>query len=162
MKLVVFSDVHGDQGVVERILEWNPDAEYFLSLGDTELKEEFLMHNDIVMVKGNYRSDPGFVYERELEVDGVKIFMTHGHKYKVQKSLDPLAKLAYRNDYNLVLFGHTHILEVEKIGKVQFLNPGSCARPRNTLPPTYAILDITEGELTWTIKDSISNSTIEV
>lgn len=162
MKIVVFSDVHGDQRVVDRILGWNPDSEYFLSLGDTELPESYMMSNDIVMVKGNYRGDPGFVFEREVEIEGVKIFMTHGHKYHVGRSLEPLAKLAYKNDYDLVLFGHTHILEVTKVGKVQFLNPGSCARPRNTLPPTYVILDITEGELTWTIKDSINNSTIEV
>lgn len=162
MKLVVFSDVHGEMTVVDRILGWNTDAEYFLSLGDSELPEEYMMHHDIVMVKGNYRKDAGFVFERELEVEGLKLFMTHGHKYNVQRSLDPLAKLAYRNDYDLVLFGHTHILEITKVGKVQFLNPGSCARPRNTLPPTYAILDITEGELTWTIKDAINNRTIEV
>jgi len=162
MKLVVFSDVHGDQQVVERMLQWNEDADYFLSLGDTELNQEYLLHNDIVMIKGNYRGDPGFVYERELTVEGVKIFMTHGHKYSVQRSLNKLAKLAYAEGYDLVLFGHTHILEIEKVGKVQFLNPGSCARPRNMLPPTYAFLHITEGELTWTIKDSIDNSTIEV
>lgn len=162
MKLVVFSDVHGDESVVNRILDWNQDSDYFISLGDTELPQDFLLHNDIVMIKGNYRGDAGFVFERVLEVENLKIFMTHGHKFNVHKSLDKLAKLAITEGYDLVLFGHTHILETIKISKVQFLNPGSCASPRNNLPPTYMILDITEGELTWTIQDAINNSTIEV
>lgn len=162
MKLVVFSDVHGDAAVVDRMIEWNKDAEYFLSLGDTELDQDFLLHRDIVMIKGNYRNDPGFVFERVLEVQGKKIFMTHGHKFAVHRSLDKLAKLAITEGYDIVLFGHTHIVETEKVGSVMILNPGSCARPRNTLPPTYMILDITEGALTWTIKDAINNSTIEV
>lgn len=162
MKLVVFSDVHGDESVVNRILDWNKGADYFLSLGDTELEQNYLMHNDIVMIKGNYRHDPGFVFERVLEIEGYNIFMTHGHKYNVGRSLDKLVKKALAERYDLVLFGHTHILETRKVGSVQFLNPGSCARPRNTLPPTYMILELTDKELTWEIKDSINNSTIEV
>lgn len=162
MKLVIFSDAHGNKAVVDRILEWNQDSDYFLSLGDIELPQDYLMHKDIVMIKGNSRVDPGFVFERELEVESIKVFMTHGHKYHVHKSLHPLAKLAIRNHYDIVLFGHTHIVEVTKIGQVQFLNPGSCARPRNTLPPTYAILNVTDKEYTIEVKDAINNRTIEV
>ncbi|AIO19343.1 hypothetical protein KQ51_01467 [Candidatus Izimaplasma bacterium HR1] len=162
MKVVVFSDAHGDKLAVDRIIDWNSDTDYFLSMGDTELPLDYLVSHDVVMIKGNSRHDAGFMNERMLEIDGVKLFMTHGHKYNVHRSLDKLAKLAYEKNYDVVLFGHTHILEIEKVGKVQFLNPGSCAKPRNALPPTYMILDITEGELTWTIKDSIDNSTIEV
>lgn len=162
MKVIVFSDVHGEQNIIDRIIEWNPDSDYILSLGDTELTEEYLMNHDIVMIKGNYRHDPGFVYERTLEIEGKMIFMTHGHKHSVHRGTKKLAKLAIENDYDIVLYGHTHIVRIEKVGKVHILNPGSCARPRNMLPPTYMILDITKGGLTITIKDSISNRTIEV
>lgn len=162
MKVVVFSDPHGDKKVVERILNWNKDSKHFLSLGDTELPQDYLMDNNVTLVMGNHIGDAGFVYERVVEIEGLRIFMTHGHKYNVHRTLDLLVDTARSNKYDLVLFGHTHILEIEHVGKVQFLNPGSCARPRNTLPPTYAVLDITDKKLTITIKDAIDNRTIEV
>lgn len=162
MKLVVFSDVHGEEAIISHILDNNKDADYVLSLGDTEVDLDFLMHNDIVMIKGNSRHDPGFVYERELDVEGVKLFMIHGHKHGVNSGLDKLAKLAISEKYDVVLYGHTHILDQQKIGGIQFLNPGSCARPRNTLPPTYMILNIDNQEIKWTFKDAVTHSTIEV
>ena len=162
MKLVVFSDVHGDEGIIQYILDENKDADYVISLGDSEVEQDFLLHNDIVMIKGNSRHDPGFVYERELVIDEVRIFMIHGHKYGVSHGLEKLAKLAISEGYDIVLYGHTHMVDQRKIGGIQFLNPGSCARPRNTLPPTYMILEIENKEFRWIFKDSVSNSTIEV
>lgn len=162
MKLIVFSDVHGDQSIVDRIIEFNPGSDYLISLGDTELTQEYLVSNDIVMIKGNSRHDPGFVYERILEIDGYKLFLIHGHKYHVGRDLRPLAKLAIDEGYHLVLYGHTHLVDQEKVGGIQFLNPGSCAKPRNSLPPTYLIIDIDSEEIKWTFKDAINNRTIEV
>lgn len=162
MKLVVFSDVHGEKTIINRILELNKNADYILSLGDAEVDLDFLIHNDIVMIKGNSRHDPGFVFERELVVEGIKIFMVHGHKYGVNHGLDRLAKLAIEEHYDLVLYGHTHMVDHRKVGGIQFLNPGSCAQSRNTLPPTYMILEINNKEIKWTFKDSLSNSTLEV
>lgn len=162
MKVVVFSDVHGDQAVVDRIVNWNQDADYYLSLGDTELDSDFLLHRDIVMIKGNYRGDAGFVFERELQIEDVKVFMTHGHKFNVHHGLKKLFKHANKEGYNLVLYGHTHYIDQSKVGHIQFLNPGSCSRPRNTLPPTYMVVDIKGKDITWKILDSISNRQIEV
>ena len=42
MKVVVFSDAHGNQRIVERILDVNREADYFISLGladDDEQKD---------------------------------------------------------------------------------------------------------------------------
>ena len=75
MKLVVFSDVHGEEGIINHILDANKDADYVISLGDSEVEQEFLVRNDIVMIKGNSRHDPGFVYEHDLVIDGIKILM---------------------------------------------------------------------------------------
>lgn len=162
MKLVVFSDAHGNKDMVEKILIFNPDADYFISLGDSELQQEFLQENDVVMIKGNSSRDAGFVYERELTVSGVKIFLTHGHKFAVQRGLAKLGKLAINKEYNLVLFGHTHQAIKTTISNIWFVNPGSCSRPRNTLPPSYLVINIIEGELTFTFKESYTNQEIEV
>ncbi|MCK5388336.1 MAG: hypothetical protein KAJ22_03545 [Candidatus Izimaplasma sp.] len=54
MKVVVFSDAHGCKIIIERIISFNPDANYFISLGDSELPLDFLMDLDIIAIKGNY------------------------------------------------------------------------------------------------------------
>ncbi len=162
MKLVVFSDAHGAQDIVQFILDVNTDADYFISLGDHELSQDYLLSNDIIPIKGNAARDAGFVFERELEVEGMKLLLTHGHKFAIHRGLNKIGKYAIQKGYDVVLFGHTHIVEVKKIGKLLFLNPGSCASPRNTLPPTYMILDIDKEEITYTIKESFTNRTIEV
>ena len=162
MKIVVFSDAHGNQAAIEHILLSNEDADYFISLGDAEVPEKFLVDHDIVMIKGNSSRDPGFAYERDFEVEGKKIFLTHGHKYKVGKGIEKLVKNIVHGGYDLVLYGHTHVAAMDRIMKIDFINPGSCASPRNNLPPTYLIIDIQEGAMTYTLKDAVDNNTIEV
>ena len=162
MKLVIFSDAHGYKEIVQRILDFNSDADYFISLGDSELQLDYLVENDIIPIKGNYPRDAGLVYEKDLVIEGKKIFLTHGHKYNVHKGLKKLVKNCISKDCNIALYGHTHIASNVKIGPVIFANPGSCARSRNELPPTYLILIIKEDEVTFTFKESLTNTTIEV
>lgn len=162
MKLVVFSDAHGRQMVVDRILDFNPDADYFISLGDSELPQEYFMDHDIVYVKGNYPRDPGFVYETELEVAGKRIYITHGHKFKVHRTLDKLIKFGISNNYDIVLFGHSHILHLQKLVTTWFINPGSCSSSRNQFPPSYCIIEIDANGVVTTFKEAMTNSTIEV
>lgn len=161
MKIVVFSDVHGEKEIVNKIVDFNPNADYILSLGDTELDESFLRSHDIVFVRGNYPRDPGFLYDTDITLEGKKIFLTHGHKYKVGRSLTKLIKHAIGKDFDIVLYGHTHIAALDINHGITFINPGSCAKPRNTLPPTYLIIDINEGVTTFTFKESLTNKTIE-
>jgi putative phosphoesterase len=162
MKLVIFSDAHGYKEIVQRILDFNSDTDYFISLGDSELQLDFLVDNDIIPIKGNYPRDAGLVYEKDLVIEGKKIFLTHGHKYGVHRGLKKLAKYCISKNCDISLYGHTHIASLVNIGTVTFVNPGSCARSRNELPPTYLIIIIEEDKVTYTFKESLTNTTIEV
>lgn len=162
MKTIVFSDAHGNKDLVERILDYNVDADYIISLGDSGLDTEFLVSHDIVHVKGNISRDAGIVYDTDMQIEGLNLFLTHGHKFKVHKTLDKLIKHGVVNNYDVVMFGHTHEACLERHGTVLAINPGSCASPRNTLPPTYAILDIKGKNIQVTFKDVLTNSTIEL
>ncbi len=162
MKLVAFSDAHGNREIVERIISFNPDADYFISLGDSELPLDYLLDLDIIPIKGNYPRDAGFVYERDFEVGGKKIFLTHGHKYGVHRDLRKLLKKAFQTDYDMVLFGHTHIAYQQKVGTVLLINPGSVTRARNQMKPSYVIINIVDNEIQWTFKESETNRTIEL
>lgn len=161
MKLVVFSDAHGNKELIKRVLEFNPDADYVISLGDSELPHNFLQDLDIIAIKGNYPRDGGFVFESVLEVEGKKIFLTHGHKYGVTKDMKKLLDKGMRDEYDLVLYGHTHIPKFDNVAGVYYMNPGSLYSPRTTLPPSYLILYVTKDEVTFKFKESETNLLIE-
>ncbi len=161
MKVIVFSDAHGSRVLVERIISFNPDADYFISLGDSELSLDFLLDLDIIPIKGNYPRDAGLAYDKILKIEGRKIYLTHGHKYGVQKSLMKLLKYVLGQDFDLVLYGHTHIARVDNINGMLIMNPGSIKSPRSKTAPSYLILNITKDEITYTFKEAETNITIE-
>ncbi len=43
-----------------------------------------------------------------LNVDGVKLFVTHGHRYGVKSGLGALIAQAAKEDADAAIFGHTH------------------------------------------------------
>jgi putative phosphoesterase len=161
MKLVVFSDAHGNRNLVDRILDFNPDADYILSLGDSGLDPDYLRRHDIVHVKGNIPRDAGTVYDAELTVGNRRVLLTHGHKYKVHRTLDRLIKHAVSNQFDIVLYGHTHIAHVERFGSLLVVNPGSCASPRDARPPSYAVLTLEDDRTNVVFKDVLTNRIIE-
>ncbi len=162
MKVVVFSDAHGNKEVIKRILEFNPDADYVISLGDSELKHSFLLDLDIVAIKGNYPRDGGFVYESILEVEDKRLFLTHGHKYGVTKNMRKLLAKGMETEVDLVLYGHTHIAKFDNVAGVFYMNPGSIYSPRSDTPASYLILNIEKGkETTYSYRESFTNLVIE-
>jgi len=161
MKVVVFSDAHGSRILVERILSFNPDANYFISLGDSELPLDFLMDLDIIAIKGNYPRDAGFAYESKLEIEGKKLYLTHGHKYGVHKSLMKLLKYVLSQDFDIVLYGHTHIARADKVNNMLIMNPGSIKSPRSKTVPSYLIINITRDSIDYVFKEAETNITIE-
>lgn len=163
MKLVLFSDVHGNDFMLERIMLFNPDADHFLSMGDSELTMDYLLDLDIIGVKGNYPRDPGVDYDHILMVNNKKILMTHGHKYGVQRGLNKLIKKAIEEEIDIVLFGHTHVAEVIKYNNIILLNPGSVYRSRGRNYPSYCIMNITDdGIVTFEFRESETNMVIEL
>ena len=162
MKVVVFSDAHGNKEVIKRVLEFNPDAGYVISLGDSELPHSFLLDLDIVAIKGNYPRDGGFVFESILEVEDRRLFLTHGHKYGVSKDMRKLLAKGMQTEVDLVLYGHTHIPKFDNVSGVFYMNPGSLHSPRSGTPASYLILNIEKGkEITYMFRESETNLLIE-
>jgi putative phosphoesterase len=162
MKLLVFSDAHGNKSVVETIIARNPDADYLISLGDSGLQEDYLLQRDIVHVKGNMRKDPGFAYDSTIQLSGHSIFLTHGHKYKVHKDVTKLVQHAIVNGHDIAMYGHTHSAFKKVINTVLVLNPGSCDTSRNGLPPSYLLVEFKEGAILTTFKDVYTDQTIAI
>ncbi|PAT01030.1 hypothetical protein CI105_08840 [Candidatus Izimaplasma bacterium ZiA1] len=158
MKIVVFSDAHGDKLAVLSIIRNNLTADMLISLGDSELPNSFLQENDIIAIKGNYPLDAGFVYEKLITVGKKRIFLTHGHKYNVRRGVDKLYYKALETEADIVLYGHTHIPKTDKVNNILIINPGSIYKPRNFDNPTYLRIEIENGVINYKYIDLASHN----
>lgn len=148
MKLLVFSDTHGDVlpmlTVIDKI---KPDK--IIHLGDTvkDIQEVIarLPGKDISFVSGNNDFGKG---ERELLFSeaGYQIFATHGHHYHVKNGLSYLLSAGRERKADIILFGHTHKALNEYQEGILLFNPGSLSYS-SYKKPSYGLLQLNEGKL---------------
>ncbi|MCM8763932.1 MAG: phosphodiesterase [Candidatus Omnitrophica bacterium] len=167
MAALVISDTHGSVGGWEKVKKYlSGDIDCLFHAGDVYyfgprnsipeghspgLLSSALNSLNIPLIcsKGNCDSDVdqlvsmfplcspfafAFIY-------GKTILVTHGHHYTQEQLLN----LATQWKADIVVTGHTHIARLEKIGNVVFLNPGSCALPKNF--PGIGVVDDSSVEL---------------
>lgn len=134
MKILVFSDSHGAYSRLENAALLHPDADLFVFLGDglrdAERLFERFPHIPHIAVKGNCDiSGVGFseVYldEQTAELDGIRLFCCHGHKYNVKFSQINLWFRAKEKSADIALFGHTHEPFEREYEGIRLFNPGS-------------------------------------
>ncbi len=58
-----------------------------------------------------------------LEINGARILMMHGSR-GVEETVLLAESLALSGKYDVVLYGHTHKVDVRRLGKTLLLNPG--------------------------------------
>lgn len=133
MRVLIISDSHGETKRFDKaIVAFEPDM--IIHLGDIERDVEYLEavypHIPVEAVVGN--NDPWVRREAEkvIELEGIKIFMTHGHLYGVWDKGFRIAQRAEELGCSVALFGHSHVPVNEVYGFVRAFNPGSIARPR--------------------------------
>lgn len=156
MKYLVVSDNHGDRDVLVNIAEhWQQKVAGMFHCGDSELEVTDELWRKFVVVKGNCDYDPKYEVECVIKTDDIVFYMTHGHLFNVNTSLNHLALSAKEKGANIVLYGHTHKLFAEMEQNILFLNPGSISQPRGKYShlKTYAIIEVTEKEIKVTYHD---------
>lgn len=125
MKIIVASDSHGNQSLVDELFQ-KEVFDCFIFCGDGE--RDFSDHYGdarLEIVGGNCDWFSQFEDEMTLALKGKRIFITHGHKYFVKSSLAKLVKRAKDVNADFVFYGHTHRQSVEKIDGIYFINPGA-------------------------------------
>ena len=158
MKYLVVSDIHGSSYYANKIKEIyekeNPDK--IILLGDlyyhgprNSLTQEYdpmkvaevlnSYKDKILCTKGNCDAEVDemiseFKFEEyiELEINGVKFFFSHGHKYNMD-NVPPTGEV--------VVYGHFHTGFIHEEYGVIFVNPGSIALPKNNTEHSYLIID---------------------
>ena len=180
MKIVIFSDSHGDAGTMCSVIDKEmPDMIIYLGDGIADAKQLNEKYPDIQMIKnlGNMDSEKK---DEELikfaEICGKRFVMTHGHtfinytfndKINAYQLTDEsrttcrinIQKFMADNNADVFLHGHTHepylhrILMQEKVCWI--MNPGSIRRMDDGLvKPTYGMLKIDEnGTMEWQIAE---------
>ena len=129
MKVLICSDSHTRLDYFQKVMELEkPELVIFAGDHSTDALDISLIYEEIPfkIVRGNTDfSDRKTDDEIKFEINGKKIFLTHGHLQRVKSSLNELEIRAKEEEVDICIFGHTHReLEIEKDG-ILYLNPGA-------------------------------------
>ena len=148
-KILILSDSHGNITNMKKAVRLEkPDMVIHLGdhFSDAEELEKKYPSIPVEAVKGNCDSclKPS---EKLLELEGKKIFICHGHDYRVKSDLLTLEYAALEKEADVVCFGHTHIPLYEQSGRLHIVNPGSIGAVRTLTGASYALMIIENGEI---------------
>ncbi|GAJ99311.1 metallophosphoesterase [Geomicrobium sp. JCM 19055] len=149
-RLLVMSDTHRDRQWLETVVERHKsDVDAVFHCGDSELDTDDPLLEAITIVRGNTDFEIDFPSFQTTTIDNVTIWQTHGHLLHVTRNdQQALHAAAKEKGADLVLYGHTHIPNVEHIDeKMHIVNPGSLLMPRGGYEPTYCIITIEESKV---------------
>jgi putative phosphoesterase len=148
LKIGLISDTHGQ--LRARVLELFEGVDLILHAGDigdlniiTELEALAPVH----AVHGN--TDDSEIAARfgesvELQIDGLRIGMTHGHVLG-SPTAPGLRRMFPTAD--VIVYGHTHMQRVDR-GTPLIVNPGAAGPARFRLKPAVAVLELPELKVT--------------
>ena len=144
MRILVFSDSHGDEAAVLQAVRAQPTAEIVIHLGDgehdTEEARRSFPDKMFLQVRGNCDFASRLSPTEVRLINGVRLFFTHGHLYNAKFGEDALKEAARQQNADVVLYGHTHRATAYYEDGLYVLNPGSVRGSYGS----YGILDITE------------------
>lgn len=148
MKILLLSDTHGDLLKIDDALEACSGLDMVIHCGDIDRDCDYLekiLPADIAFlaVRGNndwYSKRP---YHLTAALDGIRFYITHGHREHVKSGLDTLSYAAAEQNCTVALFGHTHSAQDTTVGGIRIINPGSLTYPKLS----YAVLELKEKQV---------------
>ena len=157
MRIMVISDTHNNDW---RFLDALQDAgkiDAVIHAGDGEGHEDICEETAGVpfyYVAGNNDYESDAPRDMVFELLGHRIFLTHGHRYRVRMKPELIRKEARARHADILIYGHTHVHLAEQDGDLLVLNPGSTTYPYFPCArPTYILLELEEGkDPVWEIR----------
>ncbi|MBR5302400.1 MAG: metallophosphoesterase [Clostridia bacterium] len=154
MRVGVFSDSHGDSRALDELLDKMGYLDAVCFLGDVARDAEHLRDRLAAMpnkpqlyaVRGNndYYSTCQLPWELLIELDGVRVYMTHGHRIVSDMSL---VYKAQELEARVAMFGHTHAHYYAVEQGIVLLNPGSAGNYCRGGRARASILEINRGQI---------------
>ena len=113
MKILIVSDTHRKDDNLKLVIEQNLPLDMLIHLGDVEGSEYQIPQwvnpeCEMQMVMGNNDFFSRLDREREIDICGHRVLLTHGHSYGVSMGPEGLAEEAKSRGCDVAMFGHTH------------------------------------------------------
>lgn len=144
MRILVLSDSHRNSALIHEAIKAQPTAEVVIHLGDSEVDMSAIAaqypEKMFVCVLGNCDWGVDLPTFSVKELNGVKLFCTHGHRYGVKSGLETAKAAAREAGAQVLLYGHTHQAVTDYDNGLYILNPGAL----KGIYPSYGTLDLTE------------------
>jgi len=159
MKYLIASDLHGSIHYTNILINRFNDenAQKLVLLGDlyyhgprnplpldySTMECAMLLNqykDNIIAVRGNCDaevdqmiSDFRFIPYYELDINGKKIFLSHGHLYNQKNHPE--------TDFHILIYGHEHTGYIIQDNNKVYINTGSVSLPKNNTPHSYILID---------------------
>jgi hypothetical protein len=148
LKILVFSDSHGDAATMERIVS-QESPQHIIHLGDYVEDPAGLKTRQIPLtqVKGNCDFCSDLPEILTLELENVRFYVTHGHLQGVKSGYLRAIYSALEAQAQVLLFGHTHKALCFQENDLWVLNPGPC-NPRGS----YGVVLLDQGAVECQVK----------
>ena len=129
MKILICSDSHTRLDYFQKVIDFE-EPEMIIFAGDhsTDAVDMSLVYSEILfkIVRGNTDYFDKDTKDIEIfEVNGKKVFLTHGHLFGVKSNLNEIEKKAVSENADICIFGHTHREYMKEIDGITYLNPGA-------------------------------------
>ena len=156
-RIMIVSDTHRRHGNLAEAIYNEGHLDMLIHLGDVEGEEEVIKSIagcETIFIAGNNDFFSQLDREKEIELGGKKIWLTHGHNYYVSLDLKVIEQEAVARGMDIVMFGHTHRPLIQIEDELTFINPGSISYPRQADKRcTYIMLEIDDnGEMSFNLK----------
>ena len=149
MRIFVVSDTHGSTEEFLSKMSTIEKPDLIIHLGDyvkdgIKIEKETGVKTLVVKGNGDY-FQLGYNEDEIFNIEGKKIFVTHGHIYNVRYGLNNLVYKGQEINADLILFGHTHIPILIQENDTIIMNPGSPSMPRGfDRKKTFGIIELDE------------------
>jgi putative phosphoesterase len=154
LKLLIFSDTHGQSGSAVKIAKTIKNLDHIIHLGDVVADARRISDKlgvEVISVNGNCDLDFSEGNYKVLEAECGNILLLHGHKESVKSGLSKLLYRTLELNCKGVFFGHTHVAEIVEADGILLVNPGSMTYPRPGDYPSYAVAETNEKGISATI-----------
>ncbi len=146
-RILVFSDSHGRTRLIDHLLKTIPQVDYVFFLGDHQKDiypiEKKYPEISFYSVPGNTDYSLTGPDKLVVEIDGVRMFLAHGHQYHVKMGSTSFYYRTLELKCRVGVYGHTHKSALLQHEEVLLLNPGSISDAYGN-QATYGIIE-TEG-----------------
>ena len=153
MKIVVFSDSHGNVTNMKKVVE-KERPDHIFHAGDVARDADALRSAfpDIPLegVCGNCDHDSDMPAQLIADVQGRRVMLCHGHLYHVKLGMGAAVAAARKAKVDALVFGHTHEALCMESEGLWILNPGSI---RDGWRPSYGVMELSQDGITCHITE---------